>query len=145
MLMPLLTLIAATLVVTGQAPGTMEESVIAAERQWAAAMVARDLPALRDIFADDLVYVHGSGAVETKAEFLEKLATGARAYTHITPLEPRARVYGDTAVVADLLDVGVVSGEQRLTVRVRTINVFLRRGGRWQIVAHQATRLSQAP
>jgi ketosteroid isomerase-like protein len=135
-----LSVVAAT--VSPWAQGTAEQQLLAAEREWAKAMVEGDVAALGAIYADDLTYVHGSGAVETKAVFLGKLGDGSRTYHRIETLEPRAHPLGDAGAVTDLLEVDVEAGGDRFTVRVRTINVFVRQDDRWKIVLHQATRLA---
>lgn len=126
--------------------GPEQGPVLAAHRAWIEAMVRADVDALRALYAEDLVYVHGSGAVETRTEFLEKMTSGARRYLEIASRDPRARLYGGAAIVTDRLDVvvGAGSGGEPLRVSVRSLNVFVRRDGVWRLVAHQATRLPES-
>ncbi|WP_431268033.1 nuclear transport factor 2 family protein [Dankookia sp. P2] len=44
------------------------------------AMVARDAAALDRLLVDDLHFTHSNGAVEDKAEFIQKLTAGERQY-----------------------------------------------------------------
>lgn len=135
-----------TLLTTAGAPAPEQGAVLAAHQAWIEAMVDANATALSALYAEDLVYVHGSGAVETRTEFLEKMTSGARRYLEIASRDPRARLYGDAAIVTDRLDVVVDAGGggEPLRVSVRSLNVFVRRDGEWRLVAHQATRLPES-
>ena len=55
------------------------------------------------------------------------------------------RVYGDAAVVTySTMDKGTFKG-QDISGRYRWTDVFARRGGTWQIVAGQGTRIQPPP
>ena len=51
----------------------------AAEERRTRAMAASDVAALAEFIDDDCRYVHSSGAVDTKASYLEKLRLGRSA------------------------------------------------------------------
>ncbi len=57
--------------------------VYAAEERRTKAMVEGDLAALAVLIDDDCRYVHSSGAVDTKASYLEKLQAGVFRYSWI--------------------------------------------------------------
>ena len=61
----------------------------------------------------------------------------------LTTDEVKVRVYGDTAVTTGLAKVKGQSGGQDLSGTYRYMNVLVRRGGRWQSVAFQATQVAQ--
>jgi ketosteroid isomerase-like protein len=106
-----------------------------------AAMVKGDVAALDGLLADDLVYTHASGKVDSKASFLDDIKAGLLRYKVIRPEEPNLRVYGDTAVATGLAAVEVNNHGQELNMKLRYTDVWVNRGGKWQMVAWQATRL----
>jgi hypothetical protein len=66
---------------TGQDSAHAE--VLAAEERRTRAMVDGDVAALAVLIDDDCRYVHSSGAVDTKASYLEKLQSGVFGYSWI--------------------------------------------------------------
>jgi ketosteroid isomerase-like protein len=122
-----------------------EADVRAADAQRFAAMVARDRAALERLLADDLTYTHSTGQVESKAQFLESLASGALIYRSIEPEEVAVRVYGETAVVTGRAVMRVENRGQALVLPVRFTSVYVRREGLWRLAAWQSTRLPEPP
>ena len=117
-------------------------AVLAAERRWTEALVKGDVDALGRLYADDLVYVHSGGNVETKSEFLDRVRQGGLKYQKVELVEPRVRVYGQTAVVNGAFDVSVIVNGQPTSHRVIYVHVYAQEGGAWRLVAHQTTRAS---
>ena len=102
------------------------------------AMVGRDLAALGELLADELTYAHSNGKVETKAEFLAALESGALQYLEIASAgESAIRRYGGGTI-------GVITGPARVRVRIGEregevtlvyTSVYVHRDGRWQLAA----------
>lgn len=99
-------------------------------------------------FADDVIYTRASGVVITKADIMASLgkpapaSEGKNAYSaeDITVHE-----YGDTVIVAFRLEGRTEHGDGKVeTAHYRNTGTFLRRNGRWQAVAWQATKISEA-
>lgn len=99
-----------------------------------------DKAALDSLLADDLTYGRTSGVRHTKAEVLGLVgAGGPYALDYSTPDSLQARVYGETGVVTGLLKVKLTAQPAPYTLRFT--DTWVRRNGRWQLVAFQATRL----
>lgn len=100
-----------------------------------------DRAALDSLLADDLTYGRTSGVRHTKAEVLSMVGTGGPfALDYSTPDSLGARIYGgEVGVVTGLLKVKLTAQPAPYTLRFT--DVWARRGGRWQLVAFQATRL----
>jgi len=113
---------------------------------------SRDDPAVhQEFWAEDLVYTSSAGRRMGKADILRDLAaTPARRPdepgTIYTAEDIRIQQYGNTAVVAFRL-VGtttttkVVDPGAAEVHRYLNTGTFVRRDGKWQVVAWQATRL----
>lgn len=118
-----------------------ERQLIDTERQRFAAMVAADIGALERLLADELTYTHTTGTTDSKAELLASLSSGTLKYLSIEPQEMRARPYGEAGVVTGRAAMKVRAGGQELALRIAFTDVYVRRDGRWQMVAWQSTRL----
>ena len=106
------------------------------------AMIKGDLATLDRLLGDDLSYVHSSTKVDTKASFIENLRSGASKYKGFQREESSTRLFGDSAVNTGVATVSVENqGQPPATFKIRYTNVWVRRGGKWQMVAWQATRL----
>jgi ketosteroid isomerase-like protein len=106
------------------------------------AFSARDFPAMREIWASEgpITCVHpGAPPLIERDEVLASWeAILANPQTpQVRFLSPDVRLYGDTAVVTCLEDVG---GDL-----LAATNVLVRHGAVWRLVHHQAGALSVAP
>lgn len=105
------------------------------------AMIDADAGALERMLADELVYTHTTGRVETKREFIEALTSKAVSYDAITSYDAEIRFYGNTSVITGGADFEVTAGDQQLAFPIRFTEVYEWMDGRWQLVAWQSTRL----
>ena len=119
------------------------QEIIGLDRRRMELMCRRDVQALRDLLADDLVYTHSSAKVDTKQSLLDAMESGATVYTSIEPSEVRAQAFGDAVVLTGVARIGVTSSGRPLDFGVRFTDVYANRGGRWQMVAWQSTRLPE--
>ena len=131
------------MVVRGGAEETAEAAVLKREEARLQAMVKVDVAALEDVLADDLSYVHASGDADTKREFIDSILTGRLKYKQLDREGVAVRVYGDAAVVTGRGHFQVRSGENDLDVRLLFTDVYVKRGGKWRMVAWQSTRLAE--
>jgi ketosteroid isomerase-like protein len=92
------------------------------------------------LLADDWSVTHIDAQVITKAQALEMCRTGPNVTSTVDQLVVRA--YGDTAIVTGRTK-ATVSGAAPQTVTLRFTDVFVRRDGRWMVVASHATRLAE--
>ncbi len=106
-----------------------------------AAMTRGDLLELNRILADDLTYTHLTGVTESKKEFLAGIESGNLKYVSIESDDTRARVYADSAIINGRARVKVISRGQEQSFTIRYIDVYVRRVGKWQMVAWQSSRL----
>ncbi len=92
------------------------------------------------LIAPEWSVIHITGDVMTRADALKMCEVRNAPIEAATIDQVSVREYGDTAVVTGRTTM-TVGGAQPLTVRLRFTDVFVRRAGRWQAVASQATRL----
>jgi uncharacterized protein DUF4440 len=117
------------------------EEAWSAEQARYAAQTSADFAALERMIGDDLVYIHSSSNVDTKASFIESQRSGAVRYRSMRPMEIKVRAYGAIAIVSGRLDVDVSVRGQDTTLRLLFHSVWAKRTGGVQFISWQATRL----
>ena len=118
----------------------VEQAVLAAHDRRIAATIAGDLATLSAMMTDDLTYTHSSGALESKAEFLDALKSGKYVYREITPRR-RVRVHGDAAIVSGPCHVVIEPGGKRTEIDLYFTELYVKEGGQWRMALWQSTRL----
>ena len=104
-------------------------------------MLDADVAALNDVLADDLVYTHTTGTVDSKTKLVGNIGSGAVNYELIEPADVKVRLYGDVAVVTGNSEMRVVAGGKVFELSIRFIEVYVSDGDRWQLVSWQSTRV----
>ena len=120
-----------------------QESVVEkADRARFAAAISADVAALGELLAPELSYVHSGGNLETKDEYIEAIRSGKYKYKKIDLEGVRVREYGDTAVVTGKATIDLTSSGNEVHSVIRFLDVWVKRAGKWQMVAWQSTRLN---
>ena len=129
-------LVASASASVGQSRGT--DDIVAAEKAWADAYQACDLPAMGRILSDDLTLIqHTTGGTMTKEPFIKSV--GACAMEKVINDPARIRVYGDTAAVQGTSTYHIKNVATPSSVIFT--RVWVKNGGQWQVVNHQSTGL----
>ena len=110
------------------------------EAQLASTWKNRDCAGWGALLANDWSVTHIDAKIITKEQALEMCRTGPAVTSSVDQLA--VRVYGDTAIVTGRTN-ATASGGGGLTVTLRFTDVFVRRDGRWIVVASHATRASE--
>lgn len=126
-------------------PSVTVDDALAAEAARYAAQTANDFAAMERLFGDDLVYIHSSTAIDTKASFIESIRSGAVRYRRMTPGEVTVRTYGGIAIVTGSVRSEVTVQGQDLALDLLFHAVWARRPGGLQFVSWQATRRPAQP
>jgi ketosteroid isomerase-like protein len=124
------------------------EEVTALLREFIAGAGSGDRAVFEKFFADDVIYTRASGAVITKASIMESLgkpAPASEGKSSYSAEDITVHEYGDTVIVAFQLEGRTEHGDGKVeTAHYRNTGTFLRRNGRWQAVAWQATKISES-
>ncbi|MGH6742037.1 MAG: nuclear transport factor 2 family protein [Bradyrhizobium sp.] len=117
------------------------ETVIALDKKRMTAMAEKDIATLNELIADDLVYTHSSARLDTKQSLIGNMESGSTVYTSVVPSDVKAQDLGDTVVLTGSCRISVNAGGRPNSFGVRFTDVYARRGGSWQMVTWQSTRL----
>jgi len=118
-----------------------DDEIRQAERAWAAAVTAGDRGALERLLGDRLIYAHSTGIVDSRADYLTKLRSGAQTYKGIEHQQMTVQVYGDAALVHATVRMTGASNGEPFDNRLMMMHLWVRERGAWKLAAHQTTRL----
>ena len=107
------------------------------------AMQTANRATLTDLATENLVYVHSSGKMQNKAEFVEGIAGGDSVFVTLAFTDVRIKVTGDTAIVTHKLVADTNDrGKGPAKVNIGVMLVFQKQaGGVWKLLARQAFKL----
>ncbi len=103
--------------------GGVEATIMKLNDRIRAASLKGDVATFKELYAEDYVSISAiTGAPSTKAELLENLKSGKLKY------DAKAEVKGKM-------------GDQDISGTYRASRLFVKRGGKWQVVFFQSTKL----
>jgi FKBP-type peptidyl-prolyl cis-trans isomerase FkpA len=121
------------------APGAAQ-SLRAAEHQWMEAFKNRDKEALNRIIDDQFIFTDEDGQVFNKTQYVDA-ATRIINVESYSMDEMTIRIFGDTGVVAGRWTGKLTIDGKETSGNVRYTDTFVRRLGRWRVVASQDTKM----
>lgn len=107
------------------------------------AMGQQDIATLEALLSDDLVYTHSSARLDTKRSLIEAMQSGKTVYTSVVPSDVKAQDCGDAVVLTGVARISTNSGGKPNSFGVRFTDVYANKGGRWQMVVWQSTKLPE--
>ena len=119
------------------------QTIIDLDKKRMTAMAQKDVATLNALLADDLVYTHSTARLDTKQSLIGNMEAGTTVYTAVEPSDVKAQDLGDTVVLTGSCRISVMSGGRPNSFGVRFTDVYANKGGRWQMVAWQSTRLPE--
>ncbi len=137
-----LALAAASLPITAHAESADEAAVRKAIDDLTKAMMAADKAKLEALVADQLSYGHSAGKLETKKEFVDVIAGKKTIYKSITLNDPTVSVSGNNAIARHVFVVETETDGKPATAKVSVMQVWVKDGGAWKLLARQAFRTS---
>jgi ketosteroid isomerase-like protein len=120
-----------------------ERELLKLENDWSTAWQKKDGAFLQRFYADEYLFTDSDGITWNKADDIKNVTSPSSRPESFQLTGMNVHIYGDTAVVtgqnaiAGFFDGEDISGIYRFT------DVFVRRSGRWQIVATQSTLVTK--
>lgn len=120
-----------------------KEEILKVDEERNVALQNGDVATLDRLYADDLVYANASGGSLSKAQHLAELKARTLHFISFKHEDVQAVVHGDTGMVtgvskSEVEYKGSVSKSNR-----RFLNVFSKINGRWLVVGHFETNISE--
>ncbi|HWW73501.1 MAG TPA: nuclear transport factor 2 family protein [Duganella sp.] len=118
-------------------------NIDALEARRRAALLSADIAELTRLFADDMVWIHGSGKSDGKAGMLDSIGSGKTQYLDIETSRQNIRFFGDMAVVDGLVDMRLNLAGEVKQIHSRFTICWAGNGDGWRIVHWQSTPVRQ--
>ena len=119
------------------------QMIIDLDRKRMTAMAEKDIATLNAVLADDLIYTHSSARLDTKQSLVGNMQSGSTVYNSVEPSDVKAQDLGSAVVLTGIARIRVTSNGQPNAFAVRFTDVYANRGGKWQMVCWQSTRLAE--
>ncbi len=147
-LLPMMALAQSNVQVAKPAPSQdpVAQQVTERVRNFLANVPKNDPAVFQDFFADDVIYTRATGLTVTKGDIIKNIDVRAASDPQATYEADDFTVhpYGEIAVVNFRLIMHNVENGKPVTAYYRNTGTFLKRNGKWQAVAWQATRVPEA-
>ncbi len=135
---------AATVTQGAQAPAEDVEAVVTQlEREWVDAIVKKDAATIERVLADDFAGTSPTGHTYKKGIALEDLKSSKYVVEAMELDEISVNVYGDTAIVFSSQQETSSYDGQDTSGHYHFTDVWVKRNGRWQVVASHGTRYGE--
>ena len=114
--------------------GSVEDKLIQMDKAWTSAELKGDKSAAAALIADDYLGTTQRGETENKTQYLASVVPNA---DMVKSDDYKVRIFGNMAIMTHR---GTVSGVRN--IQFRSTHIWIKRGGKWQIVAHHGNRIS---
>jgi ketosteroid isomerase-like protein len=123
------------------AANSVEDQIKKLEQDWAQAVVKEAAAAVDQYEADDIITTDPTGRVTDKPQDKTDLSLGDYKILSEELSELRVQVYGNTAVATATNAMKGTYKGQDLSGKYRFTDTWVKRSGKWQVVASQYTKV----
>lgn len=117
-----------------------EETILLLEQGRREAMLNADIDALQRLLAEDLVYVHSTGHVDSKLSYIGHIQRGDLRYRQLAMEGLTVRIVGPVALVHGQMRAQIEVQGQAHSMRSLFFTVWSAQDdGVWQLRSHQGT------
>ncbi len=142
--MQILKCFSVVMVMLGVAAGAEEKRenvIMQVENSWGEAYKNQDKAKLEKLLTSDFVFVDEDGKLMKKAEYIDSVTKiKVRSFQNF---EHEVRFYGSVAVAVIRSVWNYTVDGKEVTAEFRSTDVFQKRGGAWQVVSSQDTRVAK--
>ena len=131
---------------TADEPAITQDELVRRTQQLLDAVVPGNQEPFKKYFADDAMFFDEKGRDMDKAALVKDVQPLPKGYSGTIKLvRPKSHIEGDVAILSYDLDETETIFGQNLTARYHETDTWMRRGGKWQIVAGQVLRYYEDP
>ena len=127
--------------VWGQTAG--EKDLIKLENDWGNAWAKGDGKFLEQLYATEYLWTGADGTLFNKVDGIKDDTSPEYTEKSFKLSDLKVHIYGEAAVVTGRNDVTFKKGGKAEQLAVRFTDVFVKRDGRWQVVATQGTTVGK--
>jgi len=119
--------------------------VLALDKQWSDAIVKSDTATLEKLLADDLVYAHATGIIDTKKSYIAKIKERRQVYKSFEQRNPVVNIYKDSAVTFSHVRVTGTNQAGVFDDKIMLIHFWVKQNNAWRLAGHQTTKIDKLP
>ncbi len=135
---------AATPILFGSKATAAESDLDAAVRAYDEATVRNDVATLAQLVADDYMLVNSDSSLQDKQSYLEDFKVPGFKLDPYVLEQPARRAWGNTALVAGVVNLGWTLDGAYHARRLRIAHVWTKQQGRWRLAYTQLTRVPES-
>jgi ketosteroid isomerase-like protein len=109
------------------------------------ALMGPDLQWFEEHWVPDAIYVHMSGGVDDREEFIERLRSKATEYFRRETGDVQMRQYGRTVIVTGWSSINIAVRGERRDLDTRFTRVYVEDQGNWRLAASQSGAATNNP
>ena len=114
-------------------------TIEAVNRRIEEAVVSKDFASLEALYADDFVFTHGTGLVQTKNQWLDSLRSNDARFLSRQLDSTSIELHAETAVVTGRLLVCRHTEAGDMRYGLQYVREFSMKTGLWQLASHRTT------
>lgn len=118
-----------------------EDEVAALVEKLRKVMIIPDEAVLKELAAEELVYVHSSGTVRDKVGFVNEFMKGWSVFTAITLSDQTIKIAGNNAIVRHRLLADTNKADMPPKIDIIILMVWQKQNGKWKLLARQAAKI----
>ena len=123
-------------------PPAAEQQLIDTEKAWNQAFIKGDADFLDKLYADEYLFTDQDGKTYGRNVDIDGVKTGEFRMMSGKLDDVKVHVYGDFATVTGVYDFRATYKGEDASCNCRFTDVFVKRNGRWHVVASHVTRVS---
>lgn len=116
-------------------------SVAVAVNELNRALVNKDSLKLNELLTENAHYYHSNGWLELKRDVIDDLFNGKLTYNQVNITLQRVRPMGEIAQARMIADVDVSLNGKTIQLKLKVVQVWVRRGDRWQLYSRHSERI----
>ena len=104
------------------------------------AVVKKDVNKLKQVYADDFVFTHGTGYVEGKNSWIKDVENPAKKFTSRMHDSTLVELHDNVAIVTGSLAITRSDADKLVRYGIRYVRVFALRNKSWQLISHRTVK-----
>jgi len=126
-----------------------QDEALKMQKKFQDAVVAADGAALASLMADNAIFIHGNGVMQSKAEFIDAITSGKLGVSQYELHDSKVVLFEGGAIITGLVDFGLKgpagAASPPRVLHFRGSAVWLHSSGAWRLVFDQDTTVAGPP
>jgi ketosteroid isomerase-like protein len=103
------------------------------------AVISKDFASLETLYADDFVFIHGTGLVQSKGQWLDSLRTNETRFVSRQLDSTSIELHAEDATVSGRLFICRLSEAGEVRYGLQYVREYSMKSGLWQLISHRTT------